>query len=944
MPCVAVLPFRGRRRGQAPPARVLTASGVKITATSGRRGPGVANLAGLRQDWQTDAWAYRNMIGEVRFGTEFLGHTVASAGWYVAQVNTSDITPDGDTSEPISFDSDECTLTDTEKREANEELARLPLHAGSPFLERMVINLAVPGECWLHSYENHLGAEEWSVRSIDELTVKANLGRDKPPVMTVWEGPGESREIDPTNEDVLRLWKPDAAKAWLADSAMRALLDPCEDIVLAGREARAASRSRVASNGVLLVPRGMTLMRTRRDADGNEVTEELDAMSSRFVQTLTEAMINPISNEGDAGAVMPVMLIGDPEDLEKFRHVTFVRETSAENAAKVTAGLQRIATGLDIPADIINGIGDANHWSAWMIDAATAKYHVGPWCRTVADCLTGGFLRASLIDRGWDPKRAALVQVWYDLGPVTENPNRRDDAMAAWDRLAISDEALRRDLGFTEDDKPDDNELFRRIALKTGLQAAEVPEFLRAIMRLNSKLTTVIDNDEEEDAQQQKLPGVDGRTDGRTDGRQLPPGQQGRAPQEGERSGANARGGGTPNSGVPQDTSNAPGGAAAHSRSISARAGDRPSLTASSEVALTPDDSPTDGHVIDVERCHRLPRVEMALVDRILAAADPIIARAVEKAGGRARSQVRAIKGEAGDRLRESLADVPPESVLERIGAQQAMALGLDLQTLLRDSWEPLEERYKQWVSQAVDDEVRAALQILDPSPNAWVPLATPDRTVEPARRSRTQGQARAERKARSARQGQRVAKRMQDRIDDSWGVLSDRLTAAAERQLYRPGQVEVPTAGERPDTLLGPDAVRDALDVVGGSAEGAGDGLAHSPDLVALLHEQGARDAGREWLYGLSPRNTFEPHLALDGTRFRDWDDGALSTALTPHGWVGEFFRPGDHKGCLCRSASLYAVQADPDEFEATPDALRAREIDDALRKLYGISDGGTI
>lgn len=956
MPQLPQLPWKRR---QAPPARVLTASGVKITSSSSGRN--IRALAGSRQGWQSDAWAYRDMIGEVRFGTEFLAHAVASCGWHVAQVNNSDVTDDGDTAEPIPFDSDDCTLTETEKREAAEELARLPLHAGSPFMERMVINLAVPGECYLHSFEGHTGMEEWAVRSINELSVVYPNGEQEAPVMTLHEGPGLTRTIDPTQEDVLRLWKPHADRAWLADSAMRSLLDVCEDVVLAGREQRAASRSRVASNGVLLVPRGMTLTSTRRQEDGTEVSEQLDASSSRFVQTLTEAMINPISNEGHAGAVMPVMLIGDPEDLEKFRHVAFVRETSAEVGEKVTRGLQRIATGLDIPAEVVTGMSEANHWSAWMIDAATAKYHVGPWCRTVADCLTMGFLRASLMDRGWRPERAAMVQTWYDLGPVTENPNRRDDAKDAWERNLISDAAARRDLGYSEQDAPDDQEVLRRIAVKTGLQSAEVPELLNALMKLRGKVAQVITDQVEE---QVATPPA----------QQLPPGGQGGSSPRSAPDGANARGGGAPNDGTPRGD-RAPQGAAAgehgpvtmnyalpdgsgeariyadgHAEVIPARAGDRLAITQRASLgledpatALTPEDSPTDGWVIDPERCHRMARVEMALVDRVLAAADPIISRAVERAAGRARNQVRSVRGDHGDRLRESLADASTETYLATLGQEQAMSLGLDTQALLRDAWAPLESRWATWVQQAVDDEVRAALQVLDPSPNAWVPLATPQR-VTPKRKATTQGQRRANRKAKAVRNAARTSQRMKARTEQSWAVLQDRLNSAAERQLYRPGTAEVPDAGERPATLLAPGDVYDALDVIGGGEPGAGDGITHGPDLAELMAQEGARQAGREWLYGLSPRNTFQPHMALDGTRFRDWSDGALSTALEPRGiqqLCGPHFHPGDHRGCLCRSASLWSVQADPDEF-TDPDALRAREIDDALRKLYGITDGG--
>lgn len=875
------MPLFTRRRpngagdGGPPPARVLTAAGMKIDPTDA---DSIRSLSQSRQTWQNDAWDYRDMIGELRFGTEFLSHAVAKCGWFAAQVNE-------DGHEPIELASDECDLPEEVRDIAEEELARLPFDAGEEFLGRMVQNLITAGEGYLHSYESSSsGVEEWAFRSVDELIPSSATGKG----FTLHEGAGKTRDVE-RDEDVVRVWYPHARRKWVADSAMRPLLDVCEDIVLAGREGRAASRSRVAANGILLVPKSMTMV---RQGTGNEPTT-LAASDSRFVRSLTEALTVPIANELDAGSVAPVLLVGEPDDMDKLRHLTFVRETSAEIGDKVTRGLRRLATGLDIPAEIITGLGESNHWSAWLIDASTARYHVDPWCRIVASCITGGFLRPALRSRGVPPKLAARVQCWFDLGPVTENPNRREDAKDAHDRFLISDERARQDLGYDEQDRPKDEEVLRRVAIKAGLQPALVAEVMANVMRLKPGTVSVLETPE---------PAA------------LPPGgpDAGR-PEGGEDDSANPRGGGTPNDGTPSGDGSPEG--------VQASA---------APVEL-------GGYVIDVEACRAVVAPEAALVDRVLAAGDLAIERAIERAGAKVRTAARAVKGQAGDELRARIDGVDNALVISELGladrAAVHMALGIEVDRLLADAFAPLEDRYARWLGEAVDDTVRAALRVLDPDEaDALGPITR--RRAKRTGRQQTPG--RKARKARAEAQAASTRSAMRDRAGKSWAVLSDELRAAAERQLYRPGKLDAPTKGETPSTLLSPGAVGRALDEVGGE-EGAG--LSGSPDLLELLRDAGARELGREWDYGTSPRETFEPHRNLDGVRFTGWGDAALSTAFTGAEWIGTHFRPRDHVGCMCRTVRLHAVIADPDEHTEPTDTADRLAIDAALRDLYGIT-----
>jgi hypothetical protein len=72
--------------------------------------------------------------------------------------------------------------------------------------------------------------------------------------------------------------------------------------------------------------------------------------------------------------------------------------------------------------------------------------------------------------------------VWYDMSELTLRPDRSDDAVLLYDRLEIDGAALRRETGFTEDDKPTNDELEQqalRVILRTEPHAA-----LTALARL----------------------------------------------------------------------------------------------------------------------------------------------------------------------------------------------------------------------------------------------------------------------------------------------------------------------------------------------------------------------------------------------------------------------------------------------------------------------------
>lgn len=102
---------------------------------------------------------------------------------------------------------------------------------------------------------------------------------------------------------------------------------------------------------------------------------------------------------------------------------------------------------------------------------------------------------------------------------------------------------------------------------------------------------------------------------------------------------------------------------------------------------------------------------------------------------------------------------------------------------------------------------------------------------------------------------------------------------------------------------------VRTALDRAGGGlASRTADGeeawelIGNGRHTVTALDRVGVKTQAFRWVYGTAPRQSFEPHLNLDGEVFDRWDADVLAQEGTGGEWIGgTHFHPGDHRGDRC-------------------------------------------
>lgn len=859
-----VKPETARRR----PTVVLRAAGARIDLTNRAS---VQLLVGTKQVWQTDAWLYRDKIPELRFGAKFIANAIGRVQFIGAMTSENG-------ADPVPFWKKPPDLDPALAQAVEDELARLPFSSGTKFQGKMAENNDIAGEFWLHGWTDAItGRERWEVLSVDEVVVAPDG------TISLKNGRGQIRHIvQAANEEIIRMWVQHPRFSEYADSPLRALMDVCQEIILNGRERRAVSRSRFSSNGILLIPEGLSLSSSTSSPD-----DPGDADTNPFIAELTAAMAAPINNEGDPGGVVPAVIQGNPDDLDKVRLIRLDREDSQVILSKLDNAIGRLGTGLDIPREILSGMGDSNHWSAWQIDASTYRYHIDPRCRLLADGLTEGFLWPALAARGqFTPEQIATVQVWFDATSLTENPNRTQDAKDAYDRAAIGGKSLRDALGFGDEDAPNQDEMLRQIALRTGMDPITAGSLLQRMLEPGKPIIypTRDTNTTRDDTNGPAQTSAQTSTSKPLALPATPSTPSGNAPAA-----------------VPQTGQGSTAPAAPSSVAASALA---EFLLAAAEHQNRPD------WRVNIEASRELMEIERNLRDRLIVAADAAMARVLERAGSRVRSRT---NGKPD--VRAKLEGYAVEEFAAILTEQGVMELGLDLDALLAGAFDELKRKFVDWATLGASRAARVALKLLGLS-------ATSDD---------------------GKRVTQRIESELGGRVDGAWQRFSGGLRKLAAKHLYSPPGL--PEKGEHNGTTVPTSLVRDALADVGGTLPGAAHneapqgGLTLGETVSTAIRDEGGQDVGYEWVYGITTLDReFHPHAALDGLRFSGWRDQKLSTALDPEGaWVGDFFHPGDHSGCMCDYVPVWAIPEYKADLEAlqvnSPNAESDRQLADLDR-----------
>lgn len=640
-----------------------------------------------RQPWYPRAWNAFDNVGEVKGGGRFMESAAARVA--IALGITPSVGEDpvpihdaierglviGAPGSPEEESAQEEPVVSLEALDLAEQLTEGIVNgeeSEGALLGGWALKSFVVGEAYVVGYVDPVTLEEvWLVLSSDELQKdeKAKSGQSqvivrRSPAATASAGTPNSGVVEtvlPPEATIIRVWRKHGRWGDLSDSNLSGCLTECDELRVLDASIKATGLSRIPA-GILAISEDVEPKPVALEPDEDDETE--NPTQDPLLVELVKHLSTPIQDPGSASAVTPfVMRLPTSVDGTVAKDLAFMidlgRQLDPEVVNRCQYLRERIAATLELPSErITGGIGESNHWSAWLIDEETYRLYVAPTVQPLLDALTKKYLRPRLILSGIPKEEADRFVFYGDASDLTTRPNRVDNAKAGFEGMAISLEAYRDALGFKDDDAPTPEEVLLRIITRQTVLPAEV------IPLLNEILGTEV-----------RSPAIN-----------------------------------TTSTEVPSPpSSEAPGGSSAGSEG-----------SGSGDIPATEDNvEPTVASAASRRVAERLAQIDRSLRERILAAADAAVSRSVERAGAKLRSSLTSSRiGTARYEVKQEVAHVSNRHLLSTLGRARIAALGVEPDDLFGDDLDDLEEKWDEWTAGARNDVISIASRSLGVNPD----------------------------------------------------------------------------------------------------------------------------------------------------------------------------------------------------------------------------------
>jgi hypothetical protein len=391
------------------------------------------------REWQIEAWRLYDIVGELRFLASWIGDSVSQARLYVTRID--------ETGEEIGEVEDRSIAA----------LASVPLGTGSQRddnLRLLGIDLAVAGEAWIvGEAANTPKPEGWFVLSSGQIRREGGVISVRRPLQVG----GEVLRLTDGQDMLIRAWRPHPNDIFQSDSPTRSAIPPLREIELLTKREFAELESRLVGAGVWFLPEGLDFPRSEGDPEG------LDG----FLAYLQRVAAENIRDQSRASAMVPITVTVPDQMMEyvdKFKPVTFWSELSSSILEMKQAAIARVAASFEIPSELLAGLSDSNHWTAWAISEEGIK-RIKPYLACIADTLTRGFLVPTLKREGID--NAESYAYAFDVSPLAVRPNRLDEALQLRDRFLLSDNETVRSGAFRIEQMPTEDERIKMLLIQS---------------------------------------------------------------------------------------------------------------------------------------------------------------------------------------------------------------------------------------------------------------------------------------------------------------------------------------------------------------------------------------------------------------------------------------------------------------------------------------------
>lgn len=437
-----------------PTSLVASAARIRGAATMGQQRV-------KTESWHIEAWEHYRKIGEYRYSCDWIGSMLSKAELYatVETVDGIEKITDGTILDYLS-----ALFGDADGR---AEALRL-----------IGIHMSVTGECYAVGYpdpdEFSDGGDKW------EITASTKCIRPM--------SDSESWKINDvlltevSNDDVtaIRIWRPDPLEPQLSISPTRAILTTLRQLDKLSQYISAQLDSRLAGAGILLMPDTMTLP-AGPAADGETPVKAANS-ADELMSILMEAMVKSLANQDSASAKVPIVVTASAESIAAVKHMTFWSELDEHAMDLRREAIGRLALGMDVPPEVLQGSAESNHWSAWQADESAIKAHAEPLLKIITSALGAGYLRPLIkVDGAYSGDRLSAYSIAADTSEMRLRPNRSKEALELYNLGELSGAALLRESGFDTADAMDEEELAAWLTRKVAL-GSTTPELVEAAL------------------------------------------------------------------------------------------------------------------------------------------------------------------------------------------------------------------------------------------------------------------------------------------------------------------------------------------------------------------------------------------------------------------------------------------------------------------------------
>jgi hypothetical protein len=439
----------------------LTNPDQVLTAAARFVDPGYSNVAIFQYErWQDELWDYLETIGEFGFAHWWLAQGISR----VRVIAAEDIPG----SEPMPiFDG---MAADLMKKIDTEDMEAFGLH------------IPLVGKCFLLNQNVPLMGNQLSVHSADEIRSRRTGMRSQ--ALSILRG----RAVPAGRFDLqieAGIWAPlenalvseirhkHPRWGWRSISSSKSAIPILREISLIDKHIIATLVSRLAMNGLLLLPEEMTF----------PVNPQFKEAPDPFLAEFVDRAGKNIKNPGSAGGAIPFPIRMKGELIDKISHLTFANALDPKIIDARDKAISRLATSMNMSRERITGMGEVNHWGTWEIKDDEITMHIVPPVELIVNSLTETYLRPQLIAAGQSlrgPNGGEII-AWYDAGELAQRPDQSKEAELAYASGNLRRESYIKYMGFEEDDLPSPAELADIILLRQALSPGADPQYFQEL-------------------------------------------------------------------------------------------------------------------------------------------------------------------------------------------------------------------------------------------------------------------------------------------------------------------------------------------------------------------------------------------------------------------------------------------------------------------------------